>query len=410
MTMPLDTRIPLMSQAAPVNVQPGMNALLGIQNMRQQQQEQPLRNQLLQTQIAGQQQTQDNSDRELKLKAAQFQNQAFKALKSIPDQNLRQMAYQSFVEHGKAMGIHDGNPDDDISDQGLDAGIAATQAFMPNDSLTPYQKASLGMQERSLVQRADESAADRALRERKIDVMGRAGSENPAAVKEWEYYKSLSPEQQKQYDAMKRGDRVTAGTENSILKTADAAEAERIKYENYSDLANQYEAAANMPSGITSTAQEWLKEKTGSQDAVSALRKDWAAIKASSVSTNLPPGPASDADVKMALSGFLPANANPKQVASFLRGVAKLSKIKGDYESFKSDYMSENRSTVGLNKAWLEANKSRESTLSSGNQQSTTQPPPAQGGPTQIKSDDDYNALPSGAEFIAPDGSHRRKP
>lgn len=31
-------------------------------------------------------------------------------------------------------------------------------------------------------------------------------------------------------------------------------------------------------------------------------------------------------------------------------------------------------------------------------------------GPTQIQTDADYEALPSGAEFIAPDGSHRRKP
>lgn len=31
-------------------------------------------------------------------------------------------------------------------------------------------------------------------------------------------------------------------------------------------------------------------------------------------------------------------------------------------------------------------------------------------GPKKISSDNDYNALPSGAEFIAPDGSHRRKP
>lgn len=32
------------------------------------------------------------------------------------------------------------------------------------------------------------------------------------------------------------------------------------------------------------------------------------------------------------------------------------------------------------------------------------------GAPAQIKSDADYNALPSGTEFIAPDGSHRKKP
>lgn len=34
----------------------------------------------------------------------------------------------------------------------------------------------------------------------------------------------------------------------------------------------------------------------------------------------------------------------------------------------------------------------------------------ASGKPSQIKTDADFNALPSGTEFIAPDGSHRRKP
>ncbi len=34
----------------------------------------------------------------------------------------------------------------------------------------------------------------------------------------------------------------------------------------------------------------------------------------------------------------------------------------------------------------------------------------AAAGPVTVKSDAEYNALPSGAEFIAPDGSHRRKP
>lgn len=36
--------------------------------------------------------------------------------------------------------------------------------------------------------------------------------------------------------------------------------------------------------------------------------------------------------------------------------------------------------------------------------------PPTTTGPMQIQSDADYEALPSGADFIAPDGSHRRKP
>ena len=34
----------------------------------------------------------------------------------------------------------------------------------------------------------------------------------------------------------------------------------------------------------------------------------------------------------------------------------------------------------------------------------------AKGGTTKISSDADYNALPSGATFIGPDGKTRRKP
>lgn len=35
---------------------------------------------------------------------------------------------------------------------------------------------------------------------------------------------------------------------------------------------------------------------------------------------------------------------------------------------------------------------------------------PAAGGPTRISGDEEYNALPSGAQFIGPDGKQRRKP
>ena len=40
----------------------------------------------------------------------------------------------------------------------------------------------------------------------------------------------------------------------------------------------------------------------------------------------------------------------------------------------------------------------------------TKSPEPVTQGPKPISSDADYDALPSGPEFIAPDGSHRRKP
>lgn len=63
--------------------------------------------------------------------------------------------------------------------------------------------------------------------------------------------------------------------------------------------------------------------------------------------------------------------------------------------------------------AWLRGQmKSLTPRLKQYNSYSKTGPnaPKSGGGPTTITSDADYNKLPSGTEFIAPDGSHRRKP
>lgn len=227
----------------------------------------------------------------------------------------------------------------------------------------------------------------------------------PAGIKEYEYRLRLSPEERAEWDKNKRGDRVSTETEKNIFKASDEAQAEAVKHENYMELARQYElSAGKMASGMAGSFGEWVKEQTGSQDQVSLLRKDWAAVKASEVVKNLPPGAASDADVALALSGFLPTNAKPEAVASFLRGIAKLSKINGEYQSFKANYLAENKGPSGMLKAWKAYSKESVpagSTMSSGNSPDT---------PKTIQNDADYESLPAGAEFIAPDGSRRRKP
>jgi hypothetical protein len=201
----------------------------------------------------------------------------------------------------------------------------------------------------------------------------------PAGIREYEYYRSLSPEDQKVWLNNKRGDRVSTEVEKNIFKASDEAQTESVKHENYMELARQYEqSAGKMASGVAGSFNEWVKEQTGNQDQISLLRKDWAAVKASEVVKNLPPGAASDADVALALAGFLPTNAKPEAVASFLRGIAKLSKINGEYQSFKANYLAENKSPSGMLKAWREHSKENVpsgSTMSSGN---TTQYQPGQ--------------------------------
>lgn len=200
-------------------------------------------------------------------------------------------------------------------------------------------------------------------------------SDVPSAIREYEYREKLSPEGKAEWDKNKRGDRVSTEVEKNIFKASDEAQAESVKHENYMELARQYEqSAGKMSSGVVGSFSEWIKEQTGNQDQVSLLRKDWAAVKASEVVKNLPPGAASDADVALALAGFLPTNAKPEMVASFLRGIAKLSKINGEYQSFKANYLAENKSPSGMLKAWRDYSKDAVptgSTLSSSNTQQT---------------------------------------
>lgn len=180
--------------------------------------------------------------------------------------------------------------------------------------------------------------------------------QTPSAVAEWQFYNKLPPDQRAQYDAMKRGTPgYSSTTEKQIYGASDAYVDDNAAFENYTDLAKRYEQAqGKLASGVPGSMSEWLKEQTGNQDELSLLRKDWSAIKASEVVKNLPPGAASDADIALALEGFLPTNAEPKTVASFLRGVAKMRKLNAEYNAFKADYLSENKNPGGMRKAWQE--------------------------------------------------------
>jgi len=104
--------------------------------------------------------------------------------------------------------------------------------------------------------------------------------------------------------------------------------------------------------GLAASTSETFKNLLGAQDDVSELRRRYNAIRASQAVQNLPPGPASDKDIALALSGFPKENAGGQQLISFLKGAAKLEGINAAFQAFKSDLISETRSTKGLLKTW----------------------------------------------------------
>ena len=109
------------------------------------------------------------------------------------------------------------------------------------------------------------------------------------------------------------------------------------------DLADQLSKLRGF-SGAAASANEWLKQATGNQDFASQLRTEYTRLRNSQAIKSLPPGVATDKDIELALKGIPPENANPATIASFLRGMAKMSRLEAVAESAKADWVSSNGS------------------------------------------------------------------
>ena len=86
-----------------------------------------------------------------------------------------------------------------------------------------------------------------------------------------------------------------------------------------SSLIDQYTAEAeSLTSGLTSNVQEFFKRVTGAQDRISELRIKLKGVITRASVGNLPPGPATDKDIQLVLSGEIPSDANAATVISYL--------------------------------------------------------------------------------------------
>ncbi len=179
------------------------------------------------------------------------------------------------------------------------------------------------------------------------------------AQRDWKEYQRLkkeNPEEARQYGqaagfVSKEGRELSSGLQKRLSEATDEAVKSSANVVKYNDLASQVDDA-NLQGGWAGQAGEVLKNVTGQQDFRSELRKDYYAIRGSEVVNNLPPGAASDADIAMAMAGFPDQNANGQQIASFLRGLAKINEFQKQYNEFKADYISENGTERNMLKAW----------------------------------------------------------
>ena len=118
-------------------------------------------------------------------------------------------------------------------------------------------------------------------------------------------------------------------------------------------------SSLNAWSGAAGSAAEYLKRATGSQNAQTLLRQEYVRMRQSLVSQALPPGAASDKDIALAMEGFLPANADPQAMASFLRGMAKVQTITAEVETARGDWLASNRGSLGRSGQSFQAGRFR---------------------------------------------------
>lgn len=141
------------------------------------------------------------------------------------------------------------------------------------------------------------------------------------------------------------------------INSMNTAMESRANSLRYNDLATDIINAEEFKGGAYASWEEAYKEFTGNTDAVSLLKTRYRGIRASAAVNNLPPGAASDADVRLALSGVPPENANAETVAQFLRGLAKLEAEVAAYNAAKVAYLDSNRDLIGFDEEYQKSRK-----------------------------------------------------
>jgi hypothetical protein len=147
----------------------------------------------------------------------------------------------------------------------------------------------------------------------------------------------------------KEGQVLSATTEKALIDSTNAAEQSRINTTKYLDLSDRVKAsgASGGLFGSGGTWREGMKAAFGMQDEeISKNYSDWQKIRSSEAIKSLPQGPATDADIRLALRP-LPESPNSEYLSSYLKGLAKIAAYEEQYNQFKSDFITENGSIRG---------------------------------------------------------------
>jgi hypothetical protein len=138
---------------------------------------------------------------------------------------------------------------------------------------------------------------------------------------------------------------VPADTKKLINESAVAAATSKQSAGQFNDLAKRLEAEGG-GYGVFSGASDYLKKGIGFQGGMTQLRQEYTRLRNTAAIKSLPPGPATDRDIALALRGFPGENASATDLSSFLRGMAKLQDIDASINNAKTDWLTSNNGSL----------------------------------------------------------------
>lgn len=137
---------------------------------------------------------------------------------------------------------------------------------------------------------------------------------------------------------------IPADTRKLINETAVIASTSKQAADQMNDLAQRIEGLGGY--GAASRLGEFAKSTLGIEGYDTALRQEYTRLRNQAAIKSLPPGPATDKDIEMALKGFPKDTSDSKNVAQFLRGMAKMQNIDASINNAKTDWLANNNGTL----------------------------------------------------------------
>ena len=137
---------------------------------------------------------------------------------------------------------------------------------------------------------------------------------------------------------------IPADTRKLINESATLAATSKQSANQMNDLAKRIEGLGGY--GAAARLGEFAKSTLGVEGYETSLRQEYTRLRNQAAIKSLPPGPATDKDIELALRGFPKETSDSKLVASFLRGMAKLQDIDSAVSNSKTDWLANNNGAL----------------------------------------------------------------